>query len=64
MQKILKSIRKNIEFMWVPFHVGISGNEMADKAADLAIKIILYLTITDSPINEIKSSIKYKIFMR
>lgn len=31
-KKILKSTKKNIKFMWVPSHVGITGNEMANKA--------------------------------
>lgn len=47
--------------MWVPLH--ITGNEMADKSADMAIKTILHTTITDIPANGIKISIKQKINM-
>jgi len=37
---------------------------MADKAADLATKIIPYPTISELPTNDTKSSIKHKIFVR
>jgi len=32
-QTELYSTKKNIKFMWVPSHIGISGNKMADKSA-------------------------------
>jgi len=35
--------------MWVPSLIGITGNEMADKVADLAIKIISHPTTSDLP---------------
>jgi len=48
--------------MWVPLrHIGIVGNEMADKSAHTAIKTILHPTITNVPVNDIKVSIKQKI---
>jgi hypothetical protein len=47
--------------MWVPPHINIPDNEMADKTADLATRTIFRPTITDLPINDIKASIKQKI---
>lgn len=48
--------------MWVPSHIGITGNKMADKAVNLATRIIPYPTSTDLPVNDIKSFIKYKMY--
>lgn len=48
-RNILKSIQKYIKFIWTPSHVGITDNEMADKA---------YPTFIYLPNNDIKSSIK------
>lgn len=36
---------------------------MADKVADLVIRIITYPTIIELPINDIKSSVKHKIYV-
>jgi ribonuclease HI len=36
-QEKLSNSGKKIEFLWVPSHIGISGNELADKAANEAI---------------------------
>ena len=44
-QSELINTRKNIDIMWVPPHVGIKGNEMADDAASLASKDIINNTI-------------------
>jgi len=41
--------------------IGITGNELADNTADLAIKTIFQQTTTDIPINAIKVSTKRKI---
>ena len=63
-QKELKSTSKNIDFIWVPSHTGITGNEMADKTADLATRIITHPTISDLPSNDINTSIKHKILLK
>ncbi|KAL4091808.1 hypothetical protein QTP88_026437 [Uroleucon formosanum] len=36
-QEKLSNSRKKIGFLWVPFHTGIIGNELADKVANEAI---------------------------
>jgi hypothetical protein len=50
--------------MWVPSHIGITGNEIADKAANLAFRIIPHPTSSDLSTNDIKSSIKHKTYTR
>jgi hypothetical protein len=50
--------------VWVPSHIGITGNEIADKAANLAITIIPHPTSSDLSTNDIKSSIKNKTYSR
>lgn len=47
--------------MWVPSHIGIVGNEMVDRTADLATRTFFRPTITEIPINIIKTSINQKI---
>lgn len=49
--------------MWVPSHVGITNNKIADKSADLATKTISHPTIADLLYNDIKASTNHKIIM-
>ncbi|KAL4148636.1 hypothetical protein QTP88_002816 [Uroleucon formosanum] len=44
--------------------MGITGNETADKAADLATRIIPHPTISDLLTNDIQSSVKLKIYSK
>jgi hypothetical protein len=50
--------------MWIPTHTDITSNEMANKATDHATRIIPHPTISNLPTNDIKTSIKYKIFSK
>lgn len=47
--------------MWVPSHVGITSNEMANKSADLVIRTMPHCTISHILINAIKFFINQKI---
>lgn len=49
--------------MWVPTHIGIAGNEMVDKSADIATKTILHPTTIDIPAKDINNSIRNIINM-
>ena len=48
-------------FVWVPSHIGIEGNELADQAADRAIKLEEVTTETPVPFSLIKRTIKSEI---
>jgi len=50
--------KKNIAFMWLPSHIGIEGNEKADKYADLETNINLNPTINNIFTNNIKMSVQ------
>ena len=38
--KLLTKINKKIHFQWVPSHIGLSGNELADNLAKKGTKIV------------------------
>ena len=59
----LINTQKNIDFMWVPSHVGIKGNELADEAAFLASKNILNNTIDKISSIDIFTSVRHKTLM-
>jgi len=62
-QACLIQTSKNIEFMWVPSHIGIGGNEEIDIYTDQATKFFQYPTINNVPTNDIQNSIEQKILL-
>ena len=34
---LIRKYNRNINFIWLPSHIGIKGNELADRLANLAI---------------------------
>jgi len=38
MRNMLLSANKSVKLIWTPSHSGISGNELADKEAKLAVQ--------------------------
>jgi hypothetical protein len=61
-QSELIGIHKNIEFMWIPYHVQIRENETADEAALLVIKNIPNHTIENISSNDVSIHIHKKCF--
>ena len=56
LEKYSSLINKIVLFCWVPSHVGIRGNELADAAAKAALNE--RLTIMTLPYSDIKSMVK------
>ena len=54
----VESQGSEIKFLWVPAHVGIKGNEMADKMAKKAIQ----KTVVEMNVNISKSEVKSVIW--
>ena len=36
---LIRKYNRNINFIWPPSHIGIKGNELADRLANLAISV-------------------------
>ena len=58
---ILRRRGVSVVFCWVPSHVGIEGNELADKAAKEAIDQTRIQT-QEIPVADVKSFIKRKVY--
>ncbi|KAE9530844.1 hypothetical protein AGLY_011306 [Aphis glycines] len=56
-------IQHKLPEITIPSHIGIVGNEKADKYADQSMKYFQNLTINNVPTNDIQNSIKQKILL-
>ena len=60
-QKLLYDLGERVKLQWVRGHIGVLGNETADRAANLGHSNS-YSTLTDLSFNEVLKQIKEKCF--
>lgn len=58
---IIQQLNKTVEFIWVPSHIGITGNEEADKTARRAINDQDAIVVTTTLHTDLKCQIKHLI---